>query len=384
MSAVSGRLATMPRFPLRAVVAAALLLIALAVGLALLAGSQQPKVPAPFGLAKNGQIVFADADGAIRAGNAVDGTTVVIVAGNGNRQPVVSPDGTHIAYMRTNASHTTDLVAVDSQGRDPVVLASGGLLRDTYVGWTPDSRRVTAVMGAARLVAYELVAGGRPTTVLDAMSTNGLQNDLPNLFRPPAGDEVLELAFGRQGEGLYRRSLNGGEPIPVLTKSTTAVPFSNLASPQWSPDGRQVAFTLHPPENPDLGRVYVVNVDGTGLRRVSHLERPFRTIDEEHVTWSPDGTRVAFNRWISSSNSNDVRPVTIVDVATGAEHELKNVEVNGYNSWGWSPDGTSILQVPGEGSADNDTVLVVDATTGEVIKTGWSVSGAARWQRLQP
>ena len=54
MSAVSQRLAAAPRVPMRAVVVAALLLIALAIGLALLAGSQQPAVPAPFGPAGNG------------------------------------------------------------------------------------------------------------------------------------------------------------------------------------------------------------------------------------------------------------------------------------------------------------------------------------------
>ena len=45
MSAVSERLSAAPRVPLRAVAVAALLLIALAVGIALLAGSQQDRCP---------------------------------------------------------------------------------------------------------------------------------------------------------------------------------------------------------------------------------------------------------------------------------------------------------------------------------------------------
>ena len=70
MSAVSERLATAPRVPMRAVLAAALLLVALAVGLALLAGGRKPAVPAPFGPANNGLIAFVDDAGAIRAGLA--------------------------------------------------------------------------------------------------------------------------------------------------------------------------------------------------------------------------------------------------------------------------------------------------------------------------
>ena len=94
------------------------------------------------------------------------------------------------------------------------------------------------------------------------------------------------------------------------------VPFSNLAGPQWSPDGSQIVFTLRPPENLDLGRAYIVNTDGSGLRRLSKFEPQIATVDEEHLAWSPDGTRVAFGKWLNDPNGDPgVRPVTIVDVA---------------------------------------------------------------------
>jgi len=91
MTAISERVATAPRIPMRLAVALALLLVVLVVSVALMAGSQRPAVPAPFGVAGNGAIVFADPNGAIVAGNVSDDSTKVIVPGPGHLRPVFSP-----------------------------------------------------------------------------------------------------------------------------------------------------------------------------------------------------------------------------------------------------------------------------------------------------
>jgi hypothetical protein len=57
--------------------------------------------------------------------------------------------------------------------------------------------------------------------------------------------------------------------------------------PAWSPFRRLIAFTGYDGENVDI---YVINYDGTGLRRV--------TTDpgaDYHPSWSPDGSRLAFS-----------------------------------------------------------------------------------------
>jgi hypothetical protein len=76
--------------------------------------------------------------------------------------------------------------------------------------------------------------------------------------------------------------------------------------------------------------------------------------------------------------------MTVVDVATGAQHEVGPANVNGYAGWGWSPDGKSILEVPNEPSPYADRVLVVDAVTGEVTDTDLTAASAASWQRKAP
>ncbi len=385
MSALTQRLSAAPRAPMRAILAAALLLIALAVGLALLAGSRNSAVPAPFGPAANGYIAFVDADGAIRVADPLNGTSYVIVAGTGHDRPVFSPDGTRVAYLQANPPGTWDVVVAASDGAAPVVITKDPLASIGHLGWTPDGRSVVADSPPGTLIAIDVASGSAPRVLSTTVDLDNFNNSLTDLFRPPTGHEILFAGPGPLGQGLYRQPVSGGEAVAILTAANSSVPFSNLAGAQWSPDGSQIAFSLHPTGNPDLGRAYVVDADGTGLRRMSRFEAPGTTVDEAHVAWSPDGTRIAFGRWINDAEGNvDVRPVTIVDVATGAELELPNVEVNGYNGWSWAPDGTSILQVPGEGSADVNEVLVIDATTGKVTRPAWSSTGAATWQRTAP
>src|SRR5262249_33807910 len=88
------------------------------------------------------------------------------------------------------------------------------------------------------------------------------------------------------------------------------------------------------------------------------------------------------------------RPITIVDVASGAEREVGGVETNDHTAgdatshgslgWGWSPDGSSILEIPGQGSSDRGRLLLVDAETGTVTRTDLTTTFAPSWQRAAP
>ena len=393
MTAISERVATAPRIPMRLAVGLALLLLALAVSVVLIAGSQRPSVPAPFGVAANGEVVFVDESGSITAGNIDDGTTRTIVRGPGNSGPVFSPDGQSLAYIHRAEAGRTEIVVSGPHGESPRVVNTTAVGDIGHLIWTPDSKSVMALVGAD-LLAFDVGTPGEPRvlfTIPEGAPEGWLDNlnaNVADAFRPPDGDEILFVGSGPDGTGLYRQKLTGGGPIAVVTDATTDSTWqSNQSGAQWSPDGSQIVLTIHPAATPDFGYAYIVNADGTGLRRVSGFEAPGGggIVDEEHAAWSPDGTRIAFGRWITyPDGSTDARPVVIVDIATGEEREASNREVNGYHSWSWSPDGTSILQVPGEGSDHSGSVIEVDATTGEARQVGWTSSGAASWQRTVP
>ena len=53
-----------------------------------------------------------------------------------------------------------------------------------------------------------------------------------------------------------------------LTPSVT-YPLATHSAPAWSPDGRKILFVSNRGGN---GEVYVMNADGTGLRKLTQLK----------------------------------------------------------------------------------------------------------------
>jgi Tol biopolymer transport system component len=106
---------------------------------------------------------------------------------------------------------------------------------------------------------------------------------------------------------------------------------------QWSPDGKWIAFTRV--KRVHRAAVYVIRVDGTGLKRLTAPR-----FDAGNPDWSPDGSKILFNshfdpRRRQSANVYWMRP--------DGSHKTKlthNARGKGQ-SWGpaWSPDGKRIV-----------------------------------------
>lgn len=97
-------------------------------------------------------------------------------------------------------------------------------------------------------------------------------------------------------------------------------------APRWSPDGKQIAFSMNSARSTSMG-LYVVNANGTGLRKVSTGHR-----GNEGPAWSPDGTKIAFasdeHIFVKNLKTGTVTQVTRGTADDGAP--------------AWSPDGRKI------------------------------------------
>ncbi len=112
--------------------------------------------------------------------------------------------------------------------------------------------------------------GSGQTMMAETTRASGLQ-------RSPGG---TRLAFEDVG-GIYVVDADGSEERKLPTGSDAD------QWPSWSPDGTKLA--VRGLDGPQDG-IYVVNVDGTGRRRLTDGAM------DRHPAWSPDGQRIALTR----------------------------------------------------------------------------------------
>jgi dipeptidyl aminopeptidase/acylaminoacyl peptidase len=136
-----------------------------------------------------------------------------------------------------------------------------------------------------------------------------------------------------------------------------------------------------------------MNTEGTGLRQLRQqtlasmgCTSPCQVVSEWNPAWSPDGTKIAIMRFFdrSSGETLSTRPITVVDVGSGLSHEIGEPMYGSYG-WGWSPDGKSILALPGLGGDQNSPgrFHIIDVATGTVRYVDWDAGfSAPSWQRV--
>ena len=102
--------------------------------------------------------------------------------------------------------------------------------------------------------------------------------------------------------------------------------------PRWSPDGTKIAFAryMDKTKSQTSAELFLMNADGTNPQRLTH-----NNVSDIIPSWSPDGTQIAF-----SSSRSGPWEVFIIDVATRAVTQLTD---GPSASPDWSPDGTQIV-----------------------------------------
>lgn len=367
--------------PLIRPLAVALLILVLLLAALAFAGSR-PRLPEPFGPARNGLITWA-LDGDIYVGDPATGSVRREVAGDDiDRNPVFSRDGTHLAFLRQvpNQTGKFDLVVTDDAGAGARSLTPVPVQLPEAVEWAPDGRSLLVNDQNARLLRFSL-DGSAPAVLLENAHLQ------PDAFRPPHGDEILYARTDDLG-ALYVMKADGSEPRELFGPRTAPCACALAGPARWSPDGRTVAFSV----NPDglQQRLFVVGADGEGLRQVADAEGVWA---ENDPAWSPDSERLAFNRW-ERSGAGDwaVRPIGIANVRGGSIRPVGMSPAAEGAIIEWAPDGESILSLPGTlveaftwSPNANGTVarpVVIDVATGGSRLLDWSVGSIASWQRL--
>ena len=172
--------------------------------------------------------------------------------------------------------------------------------------------------------------------------------------------------------GLISLSLCG-----VASSARSQSPAARLSrpieyyNPDWSPDGRSLVF-----ESTLSGKysIYTINVDGTGLRRLT-----VDTANSEQASWSHDGMRIAF-----SSDRAGHLDIYTMNPDGSDQRRVTTTSSGGYYQSSFSPDGKWILfQGRPDNSETRDRVYVV-AGDGSGLKQLTDSSYGAEGPRWSP
>ena len=145
-------------------------------------------------------------------------------------------------------------------------------------------------------------------------------------------------------------------------------------SPDWSPNGKRIAFTRMRFVPEHRASIYKIGPWGGGLR---HLTRPAPARDSGPV-WSPDGKRIAFTRFPpdeeQKSEDGPYGDVWLM-TADGSNERRFSFAFDGYNGASmpaWTPGGGAIAF--NEDTAENGSVAVqgINRTTHRTISGQYS------------
>ncbi len=185
-----------------------------------------------------------------------------------------SPDGLRIAFV---SNGFRDVYVAASAGGDVKRLTNTPQVPEEGPSWSPDGRRIAYyAFPAAGLELWVMDADGSHKRRLVSegdVSDRRLSYGWPIVWSP----DGTELAYTGEALGSYHVLVVGVES----GRRRELVPgFEDASGPTWSPDGRAIAFM----SNHDSRQleIWVVGVDGAGLRRLTRNE----TTDAS-PTWRP-------------------------------------------------------------------------------------------------
>ena len=244
----------------------------------------------------------------------------------GDRQLSWSPDGTSIAFISDRDGNEEIYVRDLETGQDTRV--TNNEAPDSWPTWSPDGSRI------AFLSSHPL---GPDIFVTDADGTN--EANLTKLGAPYSAPvwspDGTRIAFSSDRE-MQPISLGTDPESPIIFPklvleiyvmnadgtSQTRLTFNQAidGGVSWSPDGSRLAF--HSDRDGDHD-IYVMNVDGTGLTRLTDNDW-----SDVSPAWSPDGSRIAFasNRPLAVFGGNKGQEETDSAVIESAAYKFVHAD----------------------------------------------------------
>lgn len=267
------------------------------------------------------------------------------------------PEGPKIAYMSANdfgGWFNWDIYLLDvDRGLSQQI--TNGTQYERYPAWSPDGQ--TLIYHANQRGSYDLysidLSNGVPA--LERNQVNFNQGISP----PPSfPDESFNRGPFDEEEPYANTSERRMFPLSIASQAY------NEAMPQWSPDGRYIAY--HANNSQGIYNIFLTDASGHETHQVTYNE----TGNAIRLMWSPDGTRAAYTVENNAGGMN-LYVAKVDELLTGSPTNpypgTPITDEDFDENWfpAWSPDSEQIVFVSiRTGSQD---LYLIDADGGEAI-----------------
>ncbi|HEY47442.1 MAG TPA: hypothetical protein G4O14_11745 [Anaerolineae bacterium] len=268
----------------------------------------------------------------------VDGSDVSRLTNDDARlnQPVWSPDGNQIAFVRRRGVEYRGIYVMKADGSGRVRVMTNYQSLDIEPAWSPDGSKIAFT--SSRDSYYG--SGDEKVTVLNIYMVDTITLQQMQLTDTQAWDS--SPCWSPDGERIvFQSSRDGNNEIYIMVAdgSGQANLTRNAASdvsPAWSPDGSKIAFVSDRDGDEDI---FIMDADGLNQTKLVDLSG-----EDKSPAWSPDGQYIAFH----SDEDGDFEIFVVKIDGTELMQLTDHHDFDGFPSWQPSPSVLAAGSVPAE------------------------------------
>jgi Tol biopolymer transport system component len=261
-----------------------------------------------------------------------------------------------------------EIATMSRNGGGRKQLTDNSRRREEKPAFSPDGRRIAFQVQVQR-GTYDIYTVGRS----GGGASNLTRNFRDTEWQPAFSPDGTRIAYSEDDGDLFVMRADGTGRRELLDKRRREL---YAEDPAWSPGGTKIAFSgsARDAGGARNGDVYVMDADGTGLRRLTDSPG-----NDRDPAWSPDGTKIAFGSDRAEEGERYYDgDVYVMDGDGANERDLtRNENLNEYDP-AWSPNGIEIAFV-GFRYPDQEIFKI------NVDGTGWrNLTNTPATQETQP